>query len=56
MMLLNPDYSKQMAKALENAGAKVKITLYPNANHNSWDSAFAEKDLLPWLFSQKRGQ
>jgi predicted peptidase len=51
---VNPDYSRQMAKALEDAGAKVKITLYPNANHNSWDSAFAEKDLLPWLFSQKR--
>ena len=28
-----------------------KLTIYPNANHNSWDSSFAEPQLLPWLFS-----
>ncbi len=32
----------------------VKFTVYPDANHNSWDAAFAEPDLLPWLFSQKK--
>ena len=52
--VVNPEYSKQMAAALKSEGAKVKLTLYPEANHNSWDSAFAEKDLLPWLFSNKR--
>jgi predicted peptidase len=43
-----------MVDALTKAGAEVKFTLYPNANHNSWDAAFAEKDLMPWLFSQKK--
>ena len=43
-----------MAKALKKAGAKVKFTLYPEANHNSWDAAFAEPELIPWLFSQKK--
>lgn len=33
---------------------EVKMTLYPEANHNSWDAAFAEPELLPWLFSHKR--
>ena len=49
-----PDASRIMVTALKKAGAKVKFTLYPNANHNSWDPAFAEKDLLPWLFSNKK--
>lgn len=49
-----PESSQVMVDALKKVGADVKFTLYPNANHNSWDSAFAEKDLLPWLFSQHK--
>jgi len=49
-----PSLSVAMAAALRQAGAKPKLTLYPQANHNSWDNAFAEKDLLPWLFSQHK--
>ena len=48
------NFSKQMAEALKNKGADVKLTMYPNANHNSWDSAFAESNLMPWLFSQHK--
>jgi len=39
---------------LKTVGDEVKFTLYPNANHNSWDSAFAEPELLTWLFSHKK--
>lgn len=49
-----PELSQQMADAIKAKGAEVKLTLYPAANHNSWDPAFAEKDLLPWLFAQKK--
>lgn len=49
-----PAYSENMFKALKNAGARVKFTLYPDANHNSWDSAFAEPELLSWLFSRHK--
>jgi predicted peptidase len=49
-----PQHSENMVKALKDAGANVKFTLYPNANHNSWDPAFAEPDLLSWLFAQKK--
>jgi acetyl esterase/lipase len=43
-----------MVQALKAAGANVKFTLYPEANHNSWDSAFAEAELLNWLFSNSK--
>ncbi|HEX7905752.1 MAG TPA: alpha/beta hydrolase-fold protein [Chitinophagaceae bacterium] len=49
-----PELSEKMVKALQEAKATVKFTLYPEANHNSWDAAFAELELLSWLFSQKK--
>ncbi|MDR1864072.1 MAG: prolyl oligopeptidase family serine peptidase [Bacteroidales bacterium] len=44
--------SYKMAQALRDVGASVKLTIYPGVNHNSWDRAFAEPDLIPWLFSK----
>lgn len=52
--VVDPQHSERMVKALKAAGKQVKYTLYPEANHNSWDPAFAESDLLPWLFSQRK--
>lgn len=49
-----PKYSQQMVNALKAENAEVKFSLYPNDNHNSWDSAFGEKELLPWLMSHKK--
>ena len=49
-----PHLSEDMVNALKKEKASVKFTVYPEANHNSWDSAFAEPDFLSWLFSQKK--
>lgn len=47
------EFSQKMVAALNQQGAKVKFSYYPGVNHNSWDNAFAEKELLPWLFSHQ---
>lgn len=47
------ELSQKMVAALNQQGAKVRFSYYPGVNHNSWDNAFAEKELLPWLFSHK---
>lgn len=52
--IVDPTFSKAIAGHLENFGDEVKLTIYPNANHNSWDSAFAEPDFLPWLYTHKK--
>lgn len=52
--IVNPQFSKDMAAALKAEGAEVTLTLFPNANHNSWDSAFAQPGLLAWLFSKNK--
>ena len=49
-----PALSQQMYDALMKEKANVKFTLYPEAGHNSWDDVFKEKELMPWLFAQKR--
>jgi predicted peptidase len=50
---VQPD--RDLYEALQRNGAKnVKYTEYPGVQHNSWDNALAEPDLLPWLFSFKK--
>lgn len=46
--------SRRMIAALKKAGGNPKYTEYKDVGHNSWERAFAEPDLLPWLFAQKR--
>ncbi|WP_240676265.1 carboxylesterase family protein [Botryobacter ruber] len=46
--------SEVMVDAIRKAGGDVKFTIYPGVNHNSWDYAFKEPDLLPWLFSHRK--
>ncbi len=49
-----PKYSTQMVDAMQQAGAEVKYSLYPDVGHDSWNNAFAEPDLLSWLFSKSK--
>jgi len=49
-----PSFSQNMVAALRKEKSIVKFTFYPEANHNSWDQAFAEPALLSWLFAQHR--
>ncbi len=46
--------SRQMAEALKRLGAPVRYTEYPGVNHNSWDAAYAERDLWQWLWAQRK--
>lgn len=53
--VIDPQPDRDLIKALQHIGAKnAKYTEYPNVMHNSWVGAFAEPDLLPWLFSFKK--
>ena len=51
--VVDPQNSIDMAEALKKAGAEVRLTLYPEANHNSWDDAFKEPDFFSWLFGHQ---
>ncbi len=52
--VVTPQFSYGIYRELKKLGNEPKFTVYLKANHNSWDSAFAEPELLPWLLSNKK--
>lgn len=52
--VVDPRFSENMTSALKNAGADVRLTLYADDGHNSWDDAFKEPGLMTWLFSHHK--
>lgn len=52
--VVDPKGSVKLVNAILENGGKPNFTLYADANHNSWDSAFAEPKLLTWLFSKSK--
>jgi predicted peptidase len=51
-----PDESRRMFQELKALGADVKYTEYDGVGHDSWDRAYTEPDLVPWLLSHRRSQ
>ena len=47
-------HSEAIVTAIRAEGGTPKYTLYPNDDHNSWNDAFAEPMLIPWLFSHSK--
>ncbi len=41
--------SREMIKALKDAGGNPKYDEYPGVNHNSWDRAYANAELYAWF-------
>ena len=55
--VVTPDYSQKMVDAIRAAGGtRVELTVYPEANHDSWTETYANDDVAKWLLSQKRGE
>jgi hypothetical protein len=46
------EFDQQFYKRLKRAGSIVRYSEYPGVEHNSWVNAFAEPELMSWLFSQ----
>lgn len=47
--------SEKMVAAVRRAGGrKVRLTVYPEAQHDSWTRAYDEAGLYDWLLRQKR--
>jgi len=47
-------HSEAIVAAIKQEGGDPRYTLYMNDDHDCWDDAFAEPDLLPWLFSHSK--
>ena len=43
--------SEDMVKAIERAGGDVKLTVYPEAGHDSWTETYNNPELYTWFLS-----
>ncbi len=46
--------TRNMIRAMKQAGGKAKYTEYKGAGHAIWDQVFSEPDLLTWTFAQSK--
>jgi predicted peptidase len=45
--------SRKMVEAFKSLGVSARYTEYAGVGHNSWDKAYAETELFPWMLSQR---
>ncbi len=55
--VVSPDESERMIALLKKAGVKdVKLTIYPEANHDSWTETYKNQALYDWFLQHERKQ
>lgn len=52
--VVNPQESKDLVDALQKAGGTAKLTLYPEAGHDSWTETYNNNEVYDWLLKQKK--
>jgi predicted peptidase len=48
--------SEKMVDAVKRAGGDVKLTVYADVEHNSWDATYSNPKVFDWLLEHKRKQ
>ena len=48
-------YHGTVSRARRTAGGRPLYTEYAGVDHNAWEWAYTEPELLTWLFAQRRG-
>jgi predicted esterase len=46
--------SRRMVDSLKHYSSNVRLTIYPNANHDSWDTTYNDDSVYRWLLAQKK--
>ena len=46
--------SRNMIKAIRDAGGKPKYTEYPGVGHDSWRATYKNDEVFDWMYSQKK--
>ncbi|MDF3058163.1 MAG: Alpha/beta hydrolase family protein [Rariglobus sp.] len=46
--------TEEMIAAIKEAGGEPRVTIYPEAAHDSWTAAYADDEVFTWLLAQKR--
>jgi pimeloyl-ACP methyl ester carboxylesterase len=52
---VNPDLGRTMVRAIAAARGRVRFTVFPNTEHDSWIPAYSNDSLYDWFLRQRRG-
>lgn len=47
---------QQMVDAVKRAGGDVRLTVYPEAQHDSWTATYNNKQVYDWLLAHRRSK
>ena len=47
-----PSASQEMIDAIKSIGGNPKLTIYPNANHDSWTETYDNEEFWTWLMKK----
>ena len=48
------ELSQEMVDAMKAKGGEPKLTIYPDAEHDSWTDTYNNPEFYEWLLAQKR--
>jgi predicted peptidase len=46
--------SKEIVEAINRRGGNAKLTIYPDAKHDSWTETYNNQELYDWLLEHRR--
>lgn len=52
--VVHPNNAIDFWQVLHPINPKAELIIFPNDNHNSWDSTYSNPDFYTWLLSQKK--
>ncbi len=53
---VRPEKSQEMVDAIKAAGGDPKLTIYPDAGHDSWTQAYNDQELYDWMLKQTKAK
>jgi len=51
-----PEESEMMVNALKDCGGDARLTVYPEAGHDSWTQTYDNPELYEWFLKHTRGE
>lgn len=52
--VVNPEYSMDVYKELKKCNGNVTLTLFDDANHDSWSRVYDNPEIYDWMLSQSK--
>ncbi|MBU4537819.1 MAG: prolyl oligopeptidase family serine peptidase [Weeksellaceae bacterium] len=52
--VVSPSNSIEIYQEIKKYNKNVELTIFPDDNHNSWDSTYSDPKLYEWMLSQRK--